>query len=122
MSIGYDVEENNRDFEKAGLTGTVTRYTKSNLVYPCYIVEAPFEKYKLQVLKSMFQNIDTYSEEDSHLAIQLYFEEGGKKVGLGKIYPRQVKSFLQLFSSNKIIGYYDEKTKLEGDHLYVLGA
>ena len=120
MSIGYDIEDSNRSFEKKGLTGTVTRYTTDDLKFPCYIVSAPFEKYKLKVLKSMYQKVESYDEEESRLAI--YFEEGGKRVGLGKIYPRQVKSFLQLFSTNKIVGFYDKDTVLENDYLYVLGG
>ena len=122
MSIGYDIEDSNRSFEKKGLTGTVTRYTTDDLKFPCYIVSAPFEKYKLKVLKSMYQKVESYDEEESRLAIYLYFEEGGKRVGLGKIYPRQVKSFLQLFSTNKIVGFYDKDTVLENDYLYVLGG
>lgn len=122
MEIGYDVEESERSFTKEGLTGTVTRYTTDDLEFPCYIVSAPFEKYKIKVLQSMFKRVDSYDEEESNLAIHLYFEEGDNRVGLGKIYPRQVKSFLQLFSSNNVSGFYNKDTKLEGDYLYVLGG
>lgn len=122
MSVGYDLDEDDRSFEQSGLTGTVTRYTESSMVYPCYIVKAPFETYKLKVLQSMFHKVSFDSEEDGDLAIQLYFESGEQIVGLGKIFPRQVKSFLRLFEGSDIKGYYDENTMLEGDYLYVLGG
>lgn len=120
--VGYDVAEDSRSFEKKGLTGTVMRYTTDDLKFPCYIVSAPFEKYKLKVLQSMFQKVESYDEEESKLEIHLYFEDEKSCVGFGKIYPRQVKSFLQLFSTNKIVGYYDKDKKLEGDYLFVLGG
>lgn len=120
--IGYDVEQEERDFEKEGITGTVSRYSTCNLVYPCFIVRPPFEKYKINVLKAMFQGLDAGSDEDLSLSVALYFEEGGKIASLGKIYQRQVNSFLKLFENNDIIGFYSDGKELKGDYLYALGG
>lgn len=116
MSLGYDVEVKERDFSSEGV---VSRYTKSKLEYPCYIVKAPFEAYKITVLKAMFKNADSICEDN---AINLYFEKDSVIASLGKIYPRQVNSFLKLFSSNDITGFFDNGEELHGDYLYVLGG
>lgn len=123
MSLGYDVNEDTRTFEKEGITGTVTRYSKGVLEYPCYIVKPPFAMYKIKVLQTMFQKVSTYNEDDSLSLINLYFEDNsGRLASLGKIYPRQVNSFLKLFEGNEITGYYTDGSELKGDYLYVLGG
>lgn len=122
MSLGYEVEDKPRSFDSDGITGTVSRYTKSKLEFPCFIVKAPFEEYKITVLRTMFQKSDSYDEEESKLAINLYFEQDGVRAGFGKIFPRQVNSFLKLFGGNDITGYYDDGRELRGEHLYVLGC
>jgi len=123
MTLGYEVEEEKRSFEQKGITGSVTRYVSGSLDFPCFIVKAPFEQYKIRVLSTMFQKVDSYSEYESNLAINLYFEStDGRLAGLGKIYPRQVNSFLKLFSTNKVSGFYEDGTELQGDYLYVLGG
>lgn len=119
MSLGYDVHEDDRSFEQEGITGTVTRYATSSLEFPCYIVSAPFEKYKIQVLRTMIENHSSSADSEP---INLYFREEGSTVGLGKIMPTQVKAFLKLFESNKIEGYLDKDSKLEGDYLYTLSV
>lgn len=124
MSVGYATYEDNRDFEVNGLTGNVKRYSIEKMSFPCFVLcsceENPIEMYKINVLKNMFSVIKSYDEEESKLGINLYFSSDGKVVGLGKIYPKQVKSFLKLFADNIIEGFYDEKTKLQNEYLYVL--
>lgn len=123
MELGYEVNEEKRDFNQRGITGTVTRYATGSLEYPCYIVKPPFAKYKIRVLQTMFQKSETYNEAEANLAIHLYFEDGnGKLAGLGSIFPRQVNSFLKLFSDNEVVGFYSDGTELSGDYLYVLGG
>lgn len=120
--IGYDVETEERNFIQEGITGTVSRFAKGTVSYPCYIVNPPFEAYKIKVLRTMYLRSDSLNEDDADLGISIYLKQGEKLVGLGKIYPRQVSAFLKLFASNKITGYYDENTELTGDYLYVLGG
>ena len=124
MSLGYDVYEDNREFEQKGLTGEVKRYTTGKLDYPCYIIysedDNQVEMYKIQVLRQMFSTSKTYVESDAKSMINLYFSQGSKMAKLGIIQPKQVKSFLKLFESNIVEGYYDADTVLKDDYLYVL--
>lgn len=120
--LGYDVVEENRSFEAEGLTGNVSRYTQSSLNYPCYIVQSPFELYKVNVLRSMYTTGSSESSDEDDLGISIYFEQNQKMAGFGKIYPRQVNAFLKLFERNNILGFYNEETPLKGDYLYVLGG
>lgn len=120
--VGYDVEVEKRDFEQEGITGTVSRYSTCNLSYPCFIVRPPFEKYKINVLRAMFQRNTDYNEDEGSLAISLYFEQGGQLASMGKIFPRQVNSFLKLFEKNDVTGYYTDGKELTGKYLYVLGG
>lgn len=120
--VGYDVESEQRDFNKEGITGTVSRYANGVLDYPCYIVNPPFEAYKIKVLQTMYLKSGSLSNEDADLGISIYFKQGDRLAGLGKIYPRQVSAFLKLFEKNNVVGYYDDSTELVGDYLYVLGG
>lgn len=124
MDYGYEVYEDKRNFEQKGLTGTVSRYATEKMRYPCYVIgtdnEHPVEKFKIDVLRSMFKTADVYNEEESKRAIALYFAQGDEIARLGQIYPKQVKPFLQLFENCLVTGYFDANTKLIDDYLYVL--
>lgn len=124
MALGYDVYEDNRNFEQEGLTGKVKRYVTESMNFPCFILvsesERPIEVIKIKVLKQMFAVVEKYDEEEANSSISIYFSNGDKTAYLGKIQPRQVKSFLSLFSNNRVDSYYDKDTLLEGDMQYVL--
>lgn len=124
MSLGYDVYEDNRDFEQKGITGNVSRYTTTNMEYPCLIVcateEKPVEMYKIEVLRKMFASVAVFDEEQSKLKITIYYSQDERLVRLGVIQPKQVKSILKLFESNVVEGFYDSDTLLRDDYLYVL--
>lgn len=114
--LGYDVYDDERDFESE----EVKRYTTTKMEYPCYIISGNVEMFKFNVLKNMFNNSTQLIE--GLQTIDIYFEQGDQMVKLGKIIPSQVKSFISLFKNAKIVGYFDEDTKLEGDYLYVLAS
>lgn len=125
MALGYDTFEDDRDFEQKGLTGKVSRYTTEKMSFPCYIIDADsgqkVEAYKIKVLKNMTANIGSSKNIDiEDDMINLYFSQGGQMARLGKICPKQVKSFLKLFEGNKIDGFFDKDTPLNDDYLYVL--
>lgn len=122
MSLGYEVYDDNRDFEKAGLTGSVKRYTTESMEYPCFIITLSnnIPKYKIDILKRMFSMNINFKEDLINLSIGIYFDSDGKLIKFGKIFPAQVKSFLKLFETEQIIGYYSRDKVLEGDYLYVL--
>ena len=124
MALGYDTYEDNRDFEQEGLTGNVRRYVTESMTYPCFIIvneaDKPVEVIKLQVLKKMSAVVEKYDEEEANSMISIYFSSGDKTAYLGKIQPKQVKSFISLFSVNHVVAYYDRDTLLEGDMRYVL--
>ena len=122
--LGYDVYEDKRSFEKEGLTGNVKKYTTEKMSFPCFVIVSDEEHkvplFKIKTIKQMSSTVDIYNEEEAKMAMDIYFTDNVKVVSICKIYPRQVKSFLKLFNDNKIDGYYDKDTKLEGDMLYIL--
>ena len=124
MSLGYDVYEDKRDFQQDGLTGEVKRFVTESMQFPCFIIvsepEHPVEVVRLTVLRNMSAIVDKYNEEEANSMISVYFTMQGKTAYIGKILPRQVKSFLSLFSNNRVDGYYDKDTILDGDMRYTL--
>lgn len=118
MELGYEIDENQQTFEKPGFTGEVTRYSESSLEYPCIIVQAGFEKYKLDVLKTMLQRKAEVPEGTP--VTYLYFEHAGNMASVGHLTQEQVKAVLDLFHDNGIRGYFDANTALDGDMVYVL--
>ena len=130
MSLGYEIQEDNRDFEQKGLTGQVSRFSSQDMIYPCYIIrstdENPVPEYKAEALKGMLNTIKSNSEGQFDInAIQnimIYMDFQGSRFGLGNIVASQVKSFLSSFEGNDIIGYFDENTELSGQNLYVLAG
>lgn len=111
--LGYDTEE--REYTEGDMD--VSKYAKGAFEYPCFVVSPPFEGYKVTVLQQMIKHA---TPSAGGKEVNLYFQADGKTVGLGKLFPSQVSSFLKLFDGNKIKGYYEDGTELEGDMLYVL--
>lgn len=121
MSLGYDTfEDENRSFEKKGITGQVQRYTRGSMTYPCYIVRSepdkPVGKHQIAVLKNMF-GIAVDKDDD---VIYVYFSQGGKLARIGKIQSYQVKAFMRLFNNNYVDCFLDADTELTGDYRYAL--
>lgn len=125
MALGFDVYEDTRDFQKKGITDEIRRYVTDKMGFPCFIIvaseEKPVEMYKVSVLRKTFSSIAaTLDEESIGRDINIYFSQGDRTAMLGKIQPRQVKSFLKLFEYNEVHGYLDKDTPLEGQYMYVL--
>lgn len=124
MGLGYDVYEDDRDFEQEGLTGNVRRYTTESMKFPCFVVcsteEKPVKMPSILTLKRMLPTNNAYDETVSNNMIHIYFNQGDRTVVLGAIQPNQVKTFLRLFADNEVEGYLSDKERLEGMYLYVL--
>ena len=127
VELGYDTYEDKRDFKKEGITGTVTKYTKEKLTYPCYVInqtkELPIQAFKTNTLMKMFAvNTQVLDEEEAKLKIGVYFSQDENIIRLGQLSPKQVKPFLSLFEKeiSAIDCYYDKDTKLTQEMLYVL--
>ena len=122
--LGFDVYEDNRDFEKEGITGKVQRYSIENVEYPFLMLHAseenPVHKHQLEVLPNMFACTVTGGSTTKDNGIVIYYTDDKVIARLGKILPRQVKAFLRLFDGNEIDGMLDESHHLQGDYLYVL--
>lgn len=123
MPLGYDSYDDERSFEQEGITGEVTRFPVENEKFPNIILiqdEAkPIPQHRMQVLPSMFA-CSVPTDGSSASPIYIYYSENGKTIHIGRIFPRQVRAFLRLFSGNKVIGNLDKDTPLEGSYLYVL--
>lgn len=117
-----DAFVDNREFNVEGISGSVSRYLKEKVSYPFFLLEStadsPVQLNKLKVLANLF---GTSTVTNSDLSpVSVYYKDGDKVVKLGKLSARQVKSFLRLFTDNKVVGMYDKDTELKGDYLYVL--
>ena len=130
MGLGYDVSEDKRDFQREGISGEVQRHSQEALSYPCLMLVktegTSFQKYKLEALQMLFKSSKQMDLSEDNTAVNttiaIYIDVDGKKMRLGAISPTQVKAFLRLFQSNKVVGMYDANKKLEGDMLYVLST
>lgn len=122
MSLGYDINVDNRTFEQEGITGNVKRFPVEKMMFPNLILinskDNRIAQHRVKVLPQMFMS--TSCEGDTTNPIGVYFKEEERVLYLGKIFPRQVRSFLRLFAGNDIVGFVDKDTKLVDDYLYVL--
>ena len=124
MVLGYEVYEDERDFEQKGLTGNVSRYTLTKMSYPCYILcssdEKPIQLHSIEVLKKMLPTSEIYDESIANSLISIYFNQGGRTAKVGCIQPSQVKTFLKLFEDCDVDCFLDKDTQLKGMYMYVL--
>lgn len=123
---GFDVYEDNRSFTQEGITGEVSRYTAVDISYPYFMIvntkEAPVPLFKLKFLPSLFISMKSknISQDEVKNGIFIYFKEGDTVLQLGKIIPRQVKTFLDAFSDYNLVCMYDKDTELTEDMRYIL--
>lgn len=124
MALGFDTHVDDRNFEKEGITGEVTRFAKEEISYPSLTIvgtdDNKVQIHKFKVLPNMFASNDDFNTTCTTLSVNIYYKEGDRTIRLGKILPRQVKTFLRLFDDNVVEGMLDENTPLVGDYLYVL--
>lgn len=123
---GYDVYEDNRTFEQEGITGEVTRYTKVDVNYPYFMLinhnDGNFPLYKMKTLPSLMVNAKTQQSGDVELnkTIEIYFKDGERVIRLGKILPKQVKGFLNIFEGSDIKCMLNPDKELVGEYMYIL--
>ena len=112
----------NRSFDVEGITGEIKRYLNEPVAYPYFLIEStpdcPVQLSRLQVLANIF--VTSKVIDKGSTAITVYYKDGEKVLKLGKLSPKQVKSFLRLFSGNSVTGMYDDSKVLTGEYLYVL--
>lgn len=127
MSLGYDVDDKERDFDKKGITDKVSRFSTSQMEFPNIVIyntqEHPLKAHKVRVLKSMMtiseqalMNLPPASASD----VTLYVTDGSQVIRIGKVRASQVMPVLRLFDEEKLLGYMDAETLLEGIFLYTL--
>ena len=121
--FGFYGEENDETKVKEvkGITDKVTEYVYTNLSDPCIIFKKGFScpKHQMKVLSNMVKSQGVPKD------ITLYFEKDmgtaeSEIYKLGMISGLQVDSLLSIFDLEKLVGFYDENTVLEGSKLYVL--
>lgn len=126
MSVGFDVHVDNRTFEQEGITGNVSRYSKVDVKYPYFmIINAEDNKiplYRMRTLPALLVNAKSkeISIEEDKKSIEVYFKDKDRVVRLGKILPRQVRGFLDLFESYNIECMLNAGQRLEGEMMYIL--
>lgn len=124
MALGYEVYEDERDFEQKGLTGDVRRYTTTKMSFPCFIIcsteDKPVQLHSMETLKRMFPTSKLYDETIANSLIHIYFNQGSQTVKMGSIQPNQVKTFLRLFDGYEVDCYLERDKQLEGMYMYVL--
>ena len=128
--MSFDVLDDKREFVKAGLTGTVTKYTSVDMEYPCLRVvlsqELGLPKHKLRGLKNMFVNttVDGVSKiSDITPTITVYIQSTQGFVKAGRIVSTQVKSVLKMFEDCGVIdGCLKNGRVLNGKYLLTLSS
>lgn len=124
MSLGYEVYEDERDFEQKGLTGNVRRYSTTKMIFPCFILcseeNNPVPLHSIETLRRMFSTSKIYDESIANSLIHIYFNQGNQTAKLGSIQPSQVKTFLRLFDGCNIDCYLNKDEQLTGMYMYVL--
>lgn len=117
----YDVDEDNRNYEREGLTDKITPYSYVDKEYPNIVLDIEnkeLPKYKVEALTVMVSAKIT-AEEESNM-ISLYLKIQNNLMKLGKIHKRQVKAIKKLFKDYKVMGYLDKDTELKDELIYVL--
>lgn len=121
MAIGYDVEEKERSYEQAGITGTVTRGAIEKCSFPCIILystkESVLPRYKLNVLASMLKTGESLVIENP---VSLYLTNNEKVMQLGIVGSNQIKGLYSLFEDNKMDVYLSKDKKLDDKYKYIL--
>lgn len=132
MSLGYDVFEDDRDFEQEGITGEVKKFTKGKMKYPCLILTETEDNrlnyFSLQTAKEMFTKKDAiYNEDYADSIIFVYIRLlDGHLISFNSIDSQKVNAFCNLFNGHKITGkMYDENNEiidLDSDMIQVLSC
>lgn len=99
-----------------GITDVVTEYTYTGLDYPCIIFKKGFSSpmHKMSVISNMVKNKGVSKDTT------LYFEREEGVFKIGKIGGIQVESLLDIIGLENLLGFLNEKTKLEGSKMYIL--
>ncbi len=120
--VGYELYEDKRDFIQEGLTGDVSRYAKEGMQFPCFVLCSTPQKYKLNMLRTMFKAHDRIrqTDEESVNNVVVYAKTKKKTVRMGVLMQQQVRPFLTLFEKDDVKGYFSRDVQLEGDMLYTL--
>lgn len=129
MEIGYDIEERERSYEMAGVTGHVTKNVFTDVEYPFIVMDMrkiKVEQYKMNSLNVMFTCVTKYNEIDEKQGITqdrtvaIYLTNGKTTNKIGKLHALQVKAFLDLFGVENLSGRLSENKELNGFYLYAL--
>ena len=131
MALGYDVYEDDRDFEQEGITGEVKKFVKGTMQYPCLILEETAEKrlnlFSLQTAQEMFTKPEgLYDESDIDRIVFVYIRLlDGHLISFNSIDSMKVNAFCKLFEGYNITGrmYVDgEIEELDSDLISVLAT
>lgn len=136
MQSGFDVVERT-NYTVKGITGEVSKYAQeSKYSYPYFMIFAPVQKFKLELLRSMFGASEmitkmessmnggdasdaTSSQIDNVSPVTIYYRDNERTLRLGKIQPKQVKTFLSLFKDDELRGALSaERNNLPRSYLY----
>lgn len=112
----YEGAEDEVSTSVDGVSNEVTNFTYTNLEYPCIIFKEGFTcpQHQLRVISNMVKTVSVNKD------ISLYFIQGSDLFKMGMLSGVQIQAFLSIVGDDKVIGYFDRDTKLEGDRLYTL--
>lgn len=129
MALGYEVFEDERDFQQEGITGHVSRFTKGDLQYPCLIITETEAKRlnlsTLEIAKNMFTIKDsTYDESFKDRLIYIYIRLlDNHLVSFNSVDSTKIGAFMDLFEGFDLSGWIysnNELVHLEPDMVSVL--
>lgn len=99
-----------------GISDNVAGFTFTKLKFPCIIFKEGFKcpKHQLTVISNMVKTVKDLKD------VNLYYQDNEDVFKMGALSGLQVDSFLEIVGDDKVVGYYDKDTKLEGSMLYTL--
>lgn len=101
------------------VVNTVERYSSTELVYPCFVLDGSevFPKHIISGLTKMIESSLTIED-----TIKVYVSIDGNLSSIGGVSSLQVKAIIDLLGREKITAYYEKGYVLTGDLIYTLSS
>lgn len=114
----YDGYEEGQVKELKGVTDTVTDTAFTTLDFPAIVFKDGMKlpTHQAKVISSMVKSSAQFGAKD----IGLYLQHGSDLFKMGSISGLQVDSLLTITGTDKVIGFYSDGSKLEGNKIYTL--
>lgn len=118
-----EIEEKKRNYDVEGISGTVTKYATREFEYPCVKIILNAEKPPAQCNIMLLKNMMIKPKRELNLSsrtITVYIGTDSSTKKVGRIYPIQLSSILDIFDDQTVVGFMSPEKKLEGSYVYAM--